>query len=389
MVSMIRMGTKVIVILVVFIWAGFVHAEQTELKATTFFSSDYKEARNKFLDASTAVGAKIKSFENPNAGHKGEALYTDIASIGTNDAKYILVLGSGTHGVEGFAGSAIQTGLLREGIASNLIPSMGIVMIHAINPYGFAHLRRFNEANVDLNRNFVDHSEDHPKNDGYRQLADAITPKTQSFWENTKSLLKIFWFRFRNGKEDLKQAISGGQYSHPQGLFYGGQSETWSNKTIRSIIRGYLSKAERIVFIDFHTGLGAYGKAEVIMNVPQESPSYKRAMEWWGNRVKTTVSGEAVSVHIHGPLKLAVPKMLPESEVTSVSLEFGTFSRMKVFWALRAENWFYHYGNKNHPDAGEIKADLLRVFYPDEADWKLQVWEQGKEVVDQALANLR
>jgi hypothetical protein len=144
-----------------------------------------------------------------------------------------------------------------------------------------------------------------------------------------------------------------------------------------------------VVFIDFHTGLGGYGQAEVILNVPQESPSYKRAVEWWGDSVKSTARGEAVSVHIHGSLKLAVPKMLPNSEVTAVSLEFGTFSRIKVFWALRAENWLHHHGNIKHPDATEIKASLLNVFYPDKADWKLQVWKQGKEVVEQALANLQ
>ncbi len=110
----------------------------------------------------------------------------------------------------------------------------------------------------------------------------------------------------------------------------------------------------------------------------------------WGDRVKTTAventtNGDSVSPHLYGTLKLAFPGMLPDTEVTAVSLEFGTLPAMKVFWALRAENWLHHHGGKGHSDAKRIKDDLLRAFYPDSEGWKSQVWEQGKEVVEQAL----
>jgi hypothetical protein len=365
------------------------HAEQTGLRTSTYFSSDYQEARHKFLEASTAIGAKIESFKSPNSGPEGEPLYTDVALIGPKDASAILVLVSGTHGVEGFAGSGIQTGLLQQGIASSLKPNRSIVMIHAINPYGFAHLRRFNEDNVDLNRNFVDHTKPYPPNQGYKELANAINPKSISFWSNVKTGFNLFWYRLKNGKNKLIVAISYDQYTHPQGIFYGGQSEIWSNKTIRAIASRYLSNAERVEVVDFHTGLGPYGNAEVILNEEEYSLVYKRAVESWGDsKVKTTVSGKSVSVHLQATLKLAFPVMLPNAEVTAVTLEFGTLPAMKVFWALRAENWLHHHGGKGHPDAKRIKDDLLRAFYPDSEDWKSQVWKKGKEVVEQALVHL-
>jgi hypothetical protein len=366
------------------------HAEQTGLRTSTYFSFDYQAARHKVLEASTAIGAKIESFKNPNSGLEGEPLYTDVALIGPKDAAAILVLVSGTHGVEGFAGSGIQTGLLQQGIASSLKPNMSIVMIHAINPYGFAHLRRFNEDNIDLNRNFVDHTKPYPPNQGYKELANAISPKSISFWSNIKTGFRLLCYRLKNGKNKLKVAISDGQYTHPQGLFYGGQSETWSNKTIRTIVNRYLSNAKRVVVVDFHTGLGPYGNAEVILNEKEDSPIYKRAVESWGDsRVKTTVSGKSVSVPLQAALKLVFSKMLPNAEVTAVILEFGTLPAMKVFWALRAENWLHHHGGKGHPDAKRIKNDLLRAFYPDSEDWKSQVWKKGKEVVEQALVHLQ
>lgn len=363
-------------------------AEATKSKVIDYFSIDYQEARKKFLEAAQTTGASIESFQNPHSGPQSKALYTDVAAIGSKNATDILVLGSGTHGVEGFAGSGIQTGLLREGIASALKPNVRIIMIHAINPYGFAYLRRSNEENIDLNRNFIDYSKPYPKNDGYAELADVISPKSISVWENTKLRLSLLWYRLRYGKVALIQALSGDQFSQPQGLFFGGHHEAWSSKTLKEIARRYLSNAMRVTFIDFHTGLGPHGDAEVIMNVKANSPPFKRAVQLWGDRVKTTVNGGSVSVDLLASLKLAIPKMIPQAEVTAVSLEFGTYPAKEVFLALRAENWLHHYGGENHPEAQKIKSELLRVFYPNTDDWKLQVWQQGKEIVDQALFSI-
>ena len=195
-------------------------------------------------------------------------------------------------------------------------------------------------------------------------------------------------YRLKNGNTALKKAVSGGQYTDQQGIFFGGHKEIWSNKTLSTITKRYLSNAERVVLIDFHTGLGPYGNAEIILNEKEHSPAYKRAVEWWGEMVQTSASGKSVSVHIQTTLKLAIPKILPDIEVTAVTLEFGTFSSLKVFWELRAENWNYNYGDKEHPSRNKITNNLLRAFYPEDNDWKNQVWQHGKEVVEQALDHM-
>jgi hypothetical protein len=94
------------------------------------------------------------------------------------------------------------------------------------------------------------------------------------------------------------------------------------------------------------------------MNVKPDTPAYKRAVMYWGERVRTTVKGKSVSVHLQTTLKLDVPKMLPWAEVTAVSLEFGTYPAKEVFWAIRNENWLHHYGGENHPDAKKITRFL-------------------------------
>lgn len=376
------------IILICFFCTGYANNKQEVKKIVKYFSNDYIEARRKFIETSLASGASIESLKNTAKGPKNELLYTDVALIGSKDAKHIIVLISGTHGVEGFAGSGIQNGLLQEGIASKLTPDTSILMIHALNPYGFAHLRRFDEDNVDPNRNFIDHSKSHPRNKGYESLSDSISPKSISIFSNIKSFFKLLCYGLKNGLTELKFAMSGGQYTDPKGLFYGGQSETWSNKTMEYISRKYLSQAKRVIVLDIHTGLGHYGEYEIILNEKNETPAYKRAKKWWGEKVKTTSSGESASVHLPASFKLALPRMLPNAEVTAVSLEFGTISSMRVFLALRSENWLYHHGGREHPKVEKIKSKLLRAFYPSDLKWKFKVWIQGREIVEQVLIYL-
>ncbi|MGH7002367.1 MAG: DUF2817 domain-containing protein, partial [Alphaproteobacteria bacterium] len=73
--------------------------------ARTCFSKDYAEARRRFLRAAKVRGAALRSYINSNRGPGGERLATDCAWIGPSGARKVLVLISGTHGVEGFCGA--------------------------------------------------------------------------------------------------------------------------------------------------------------------------------------------------------------------------------------------------------------------------------------------
>ena len=354
------------------------------------FPSNYRVARQRFLDAARAAGGSIESIQNPHRGPDDGPLFMDVVSLGSEDATATLVVSSGTHGVEGFAGSGIQTRLLRDGIASRLASNLNLLMIHGINPYGMAHLRRFTEDNVDLNRNFLDHSLPHPDNPAYVALADGLGPTSISFWSEVASWSRLLWFRVSAGKDEAQAALSKGQYSHPQGLFNGGTFDTWSNLTIRSVVSRYLAGASCVVIVDIHTGLGEYGNAEIILNSRDDSPEYQRALAIWGPELtKTTVTGESVSPHLKASLKLALPRELQGREVTAVSLEFGTLPPLEVLKTLRAENWLHHHGGSDHPRAEELKTCVSRAFHPDSPDWEASVWEQGKDVIERALASLR
>lgn len=364
-------------------------ADATAAVPSAYFAADYASARRKFLVASKRARALSEQIIHPLAGPGGEPMYTDIALVGSPRARRFLVLISGTHGVEGFAGSALQVGLLEEGIHSQLSPQTAVLMIHALNPYGMAYLRRFNEDNIDLNRNFRDHDKPPPDNPAYRKLADAIAPESISPRAQLASWIRLLWFRITTGKVKAKAAISGGQYTHPTGLFYGGRSEAWSNTTLRSIVARYLSDTQEVVVIDLHTALGGFGVAGLIPNTDRNTDEYQRAHAIWEPSLFIDrPEGETRNMSPQATVKAALPEMLPRTAVTAVTLEFGTFSSMDVFLALRAEHWLHHHGPALHPRRQAIEACLLRTYFPASEKWKSMVWRGGNRIVGLALSYL-
>ena len=291
------------------------------------FSESYAEARPKFCAAAAAAGGAIRSWFNPKArGPSGEMLYLDTARFGAADAPNMLVLIAGTHGVEGHCGSGAEIAWLRNGGPAKLPQDTGALLIHAINPYGFAWSRRVTEDNVDLNRNFVDHDKAYPKNDGYLALADAILPQEWNEASLAETTRVFESYTQKHGAFGLQGAISGGQYAHPDGIFFGGNTPTWSNRTIRAIARAELSAARRVGVIDFHTGLGPFGYGELIAAMAPTSKSFARAKAWYGDEMTSPEGGNSTSAVVVGVMTDAFPQELPDAEVTPVAIEYGTYS---------------------------------------------------------------
>ncbi len=353
--------------------------------ATGCFSPNYSEARERLLNAAADVQAKVTSHVSPEVGPDGETLAVDVVEIGNPSAEGALIICSGTHGVEGFAGSAIQLSMLRSPTPTDDPHAPRLVLIHGLNPYGFAWLRRFNEDNVDLNRNFLAEDAAYPENRGYETLASAICPKSISAFSNVYALARLFLYAGLHGVADTREAVTGGQYSHPEGLFYGGRKPSWSARTLKAILRDQGKNTKEVVFLDIHTGLGAFASAEIVLNSPKNSPEFRRAVSIWGEDVKTTKAAEAVSADLSGTLKLALPGMLPEAEVTAASIEFGTYPSLRVLWAMRAENWLHHYGNQNTARGRKIKEDLLTAFDPDDETWRTEVLRKGLDAAERAI----
>jgi hypothetical protein len=353
------------------------------------FSESYAEARAKFCRAAAETGGAIRSWLNPNArGPKGERLYLDTARFGPADAENMLVLISSTHGVEGHCGSGAQIAWLTTGGPDKLPKDTGALIVHAINPYGFAWTRRVNEDNVDLNRNFVDHDKAYPKNDGYLAIADAILPQEWTEESQAETLRVFASYAQKHGAFALQGAISSGQYTHPDGIFFGGAKATWSNRTIRQIARAELSQARRVAVIDFHTGLGPFGHGELICAVPPSAKSFPRARAWYGDELTSPEGGTSTSAIVVGIMTDAFPQELPDAEVTPVAIEYGTYSTPEVLGAVRADNWLHHRGDLGSPLARALKADMRERFFPAGDKWREMVWSRADQTIGWALKGL-
>ena len=237
-----------------------------DIDVATCFSPDYATARQRFRAAAERAGGAVRAYVNPLEGPNGEALAVDLAYFGARDARSVLLLVAATHGVEGFTGSAAQLDWLRLGQAAVLPDDMAVLLVHALNPHGFAWLRRVTEEGVDLNRNCLAFEAPPPDNPGYRELADAFVPDRLDEPTLAVAAERIAAYRLRHGERAFEAARSSGQYSHPDGIFYGGVAPSWSAAAIARIAVDYdLHARDRVAVIDFHTGLGSFGYGEPIV----------------------------------------------------------------------------------------------------------------------------
>ncbi len=353
------------------------------------FSESYAEARAKFCGAAATAGGAIRSWLNPHAkGPNGEALYLDTVRFGPADAPNMLVMISSTHGVEGHCGSGAQVAWLATGGPAKLPRDTGALIVHSINPYGFAWTRRVTEDNVDLNRNFVDHDKPYPKNEGYREIADALLPKEWSDGELAASQRVLDAFAQKHGAFGLQGAISGGQYSHPDGIFYGGSKAGWSNRTIRAIAREELGRARKVGIIDYHTGLGPFGHGELICAVQPGAKSFARAKAWYGEEMTSPEGGTSASAVVVGVMTDAFPQELPDAEVTAIAIEYGTYSVPEVLGAVRADNWLHQRGDLASPLGKKLKADMKEKFFPAGDRWREMVWARADQTIGWTLKGL-
>ena len=167
------------------------------------FSHDYADARARLLAACALLRGRHRAYPNPHRGPRGEELATDIAWFGPKEAAKVLVLVSATHGVEGFCGSGAQLDWLLGPGGSELAADTALLVVHAINPHGFAWLRRVTEEGCDLNRNFVDFAKPLPTNAGYDELAAEWLPPQLQGPEYEQAESRIREYRSKTRREGV------------------------------------------------------------------------------------------------------------------------------------------------------------------------------------------
>jgi hypothetical protein len=352
------------------------------------FAPDYASARAAFLAQAARLRALVESVEHPRAGLHGETLAADLAWIGARDASRVVVSMSGTHGVEGLHGSACQVALLARADPERLPPDTALAVVHAVNPYGFSWLRRVDDANIDVNRNFVDFAAP-PRNPGYAALHDLLLPADWNEATARTMAAALHLTAERIGRGAIAEAITGGQYTHPQGLFFGGHGPSWSSITLASLVRRHLGQARALCVLDHHTGLGPRGHTELICRHPIGSRELSLARAWWGADVTAAAAGETESRVLGGNAREAFAGWCPRARfVVAIALEVGTVPGPEVIGALAADNWLHQRGDPRSPLGDRIRGAMREAFAPGDPAWRARSIARALEITDQALAGL-
>lgn len=344
----------------------------------------------RFSAAAQEAGADLTAFAHPTRrGAEDEELAMDVAWVGPRDAHAFVMVTSGVHGAEGFCGSGAQTALLADAPLLAAIADAGValLLVHAVNPFGFSHLRRVNEDNVDLNRNFLDFTRTLPENTGYAEIAPLLLPAHWPPSESDQSaLMEAIAAR---GMRWYQAALSAGQYTDPDGLFYGGDKPAWSNYTLRRILARYGSGRTAMRWIDIHTGLGPWGYGEPIYMGPDREEPLQKTRAIWGSHVTSIDDGSSASARLDGLSWHAVPETIPAVDFAGIALEFGTLPIGDVLDALRGDHWLHRHPEVDGGQRTLIKQAMWTAFYGDTDDWREDTVDQVTAAVHAAYVSLR
>ena len=354
---------------------------------TDFFSPDYFAARDRFRSGVLSNGGKIESIVLNATGPGGRDLTIDIGWFGPASPGHVFIHSSGIHGVEGFAGSAIQLQWLAEGMPK-LADDHAIALVHAVNPFGMTWLRLANENNVDLNHNFLASDEEYSaaaeQYAGVNALLNPASapsgvsffqwmPKTLAEWKAAAKALSL-------GRAGLQRVIGDGQYRYPKGLCFGGERREQATRRLQLYLSTRLAFAERLIAVDVHTGPGQSGEDTLLVDGSPDRRAHAADMQRaYGNRVRP-ISGNA-----RGTLDGLLFRMFPGAKVYFAVQDFGACNEIAALNAARDENRQHHYGDPSLLTHG-TKQRLLRTFCPSDPEWRRKVLARGREVIAQGLA---
>lgn len=362
-----------------------------------YFQETYMDCRKSFLDAAlklkdlyTGVEISDLAVERPI----DPDLHVDYCYIPAQASfERLFILISGVHGVEGYAGSAIQQMFLRE-IVKDVREDTGLLIIHGVNPFGFKNNRRVTENNVDLDRNCSTEPGLYlSENQGYNDLNSFLNPKHKvsltgfgNFFFQIAAGEKILRFSM----DVLRKAVLQGQYRYEKGICYGGAEREPSINLVTPLIQQVAENYKLVFSVDLHTGYGENGTLHLFSN-PLADPEKKAQIETIFSGLRIYWGRNHDSDRATGGFAAYLEEILPEKHCLTMTFEFGTLDTHTFMGAGKAlhlmimENQGFHYGYKTRQDELQVKSGFLESWYPLSEAWRSKVIEDSRQVISQAL----
>jgi hypothetical protein len=366
--------------------------------ADALFATDYHEARARFLCA-------LEDFERHvdrrfvGASHVVDAredLSIDVAEMRPDEPRRVYVVISGIHGVEGFAGNAIQQALLASVLPYFDLDNSGIVLVHGLNPSGMFNKVRVNASNVDLNRNFSSDGMALYASDSsdYAKIAALLAPQApydDSMATRARFLAQIARAVARHGFAPLRQATLAGQYADPQGLFYGGAEPQPETDFFQAYYKDLCRRYPEVLLTDLHTGYGAFAQVSALFG-RADSPDFARftaagVSDRRGRDQGYAARGDLVA-YCQRTAKTTDPQIVFNGSVVELGTHgLGVAAQLQDLYTLVCENQVRHHGAVTPEAAMRARRAFAGLFNPENTGWRKQVVRGALECIQPLLVS--
>lgn len=368
---------------------------------SAYFQNSYPEARALFLKNISHLKAEIPALEHGEykiPSSRFADLVTDSLYLPPKSGRKerLLILISGIHGIEGFTGSALQNAFLAENFFNQKDEGLGLLLIHALNPYGFKQKRRVSENNVDLNRNFETSSELFKiKNPGYRKMNSLLNPSepAHSGWgDRLKFYFQCVKALLQYSMDSLRRAILKGQYEIPRGIYFGGQEFEPQKELMENLLLKTAPGYSQVLLVDLHTGYGERGRLHLFADRTPAMDENYLAQLFAGHPLDFAQKKDFYEAT--GGLVVYAAKLLEaKTRYAGIVFEFGTLDSQKTLGSLDSlyrmvrENQIMQQGARSEEDRQEIAGLFSEMFYPSDSAWRASALDQFRETLSLALKN--
>lgn len=316
------------------------------------------------------------------------------AELPAREPERLLIIVTGIHGVEGYAGSALTRLLLSELLQRTDSARTGILLVHALNPYGFAHGLRVNRNNVDLNRNCALPGQALFATDcsAYQRLAPILAPKRpvrSGAVARSQFVLQLLAARARHGETTVRMASLGGQYVDAQGVFWGGDVVQPEIRWFQQLYTRVCPQYREVLLVDMHTGYGERGEAYALFG-RADSPSVAACTELGVQ----DAAGHTRTYEVHGDLVgycyQTAKQLAPRGVWNGVALEIGTHGlstsqQISDLYTVVLENQLRHHLARDKHLAPRIRLAFRELFNPSAPEWRARALRAGRHAAENLL----
>jgi len=364
----------------------------------SLFPETYAASRERFrkdLSIIQQFWPKAQLFQHKIEGDQDLTIDWIGSGAGETNQK-ILMMTTAEHGIEGYVGSAMLQRFIEKFLPRLEPRTTGLLLVHALNPWGMKHHRRVNPNNVDLNRNFLyDPSFDKTSNPDYDRLLNLIhadRPLKNLGFSNLSYYLKLAQKVLQMGWPAFKSAFLLGHYRHANGLFYGGEAYQEETRVMIDLFRQSFSQYGQVLHLDMHTGYGPRYQMSIVNSVHEKRTSRDFVAKFNYPLVVATNPQEFYA--IQGDMIDYVYELwaneFPGKKLYATSFEFGTYGdglkgKVAMQRAMSFENRLYWHGTGNDKLAAKVKLDFEELFNPAAQEWKTKAVRDADQAFEGIL----